>query len=259
MILESTGNMIPENVTNAISVVNALAPAFAIGFAVQRFIEILDSWFDLDKKLSAEWKNAIMSTTALIVGISLASLLKIKVLETLGIEISQNLFWIEWLVSGLIISAGTDGLNSILKFLSYSKEVKKAEVETEENAVISSRGMNRMSVTSFASFVNNGFSNTGDLDADLETSLKDQIRFTWKKQFNEAEWKSTEFKKYTDIPDDPKIVVRDATIAVAESYNRHLTKETRIRLQSQVTLDSSPESVLPNMKTAVLFGSTISV
>ncbi len=259
MILQNIGN-IENAVTLATNLMYLLVPAFAVGFAVQRFIEIIDSWIDLDKKITPEWKKALLMGLALIFGVLLAWRLEMKILLALG----QSVFGdyspaIDYIVSGLIISAGTEGINSILKFLSYSKEVKKAEVETEENAVISSRGLNRMSVTSFASFVNNSFSNTGDLGADLETSLKDQIRFTWKDKFNEDEWKSTEFKNYTDIPDDPKIVVRDATVAVAESYGRHLTKETRIRLQAQVALDSSPESVLPNMKTAVLFGSTISV
>jgi hypothetical protein len=247
-----------EITNDALQVVSSLAPAFAAGFAVQRLLEILDTWIALDRRIGAEWKKAILSALSLLVGFFLAYRLDLRVVAALGdsyfsVNLSTGL---DYFVSGLIISAGTDGLNSILKFLSYSKEVKKAEVETEEETTVSARALGRLPLFStFASIAANSFQTTNDLNADLETSLHDEMKLTWGDKFNESNWKKTPFKAYTDFIDDPKIVVREATVIVAQAFNRSVSKDTRIRLQAQVTLDTTPESILPKMRTAILFGS----
>jgi hypothetical protein len=248
-----------EITNNAIQVVSLLAPAFAAGFAVQRLLEILDSWFDLDTRMDIKWKKALLSSISLVVGIFLAYRLELRVVgalsgSLLGANISAGL---DYLVSGLIISAGTEGLNSILKFLSYSKEVKKAEILTEKETAISTRGLRQLSLFSAISTLdasNNEFQKTGDLSADLESSLRYEIKATWNDKFNEAEWKKTPFSSYTFEAGDGKEVVLDATLVVAQAYNRIISKDARRGLQALVTLETTPEKIAPNMRNAILFG-----
>lgn len=122
----------------------ALAPVFAAGFAVQQLLEILTSYFDLDtKKVFEKYKKPILGSIALIIGFAIAfSTDSLRVLTPLLTQIdpttgkpiapvpSVNRF-LEAFVTGLIISAGTEGLNSILKFLKYSKENKKNEAASK--------------------------------------------------------------------------------------------------------------------------------
>jgi hypothetical protein len=104
----------------------ALGPAFAAGLAVQRLLEILDPFLE---KLLGDNKKAILGVIALLVGIALAAGTGMRVLEPLGISVVGAA---DILVTGLIISAGTEGFNSLLKFLGYAKENKKAEAATKQ-------------------------------------------------------------------------------------------------------------------------------
>ena len=106
-----------------ISLVRALAPAFAAGFALQRFFEIIDPLFG---SLSASIKKMVLNLLALAVGLFLAGVGALRVLEPLGIE---NKAGVDFLVTGLLISGGVEGFNSIMKFLGYKKEEKKEEAK----------------------------------------------------------------------------------------------------------------------------------
>jgi hypothetical protein len=100
--------------------VMALGPAFAAGFAVQQLLELLDPLLDrikVDKKL-------LLGVMALVAGLVLAFGAGLRVLQPLGVA---NADFLDAVVTGLIVSAGTEGFNSILKFLGYTKEQKKAE------------------------------------------------------------------------------------------------------------------------------------
>jgi hypothetical protein len=113
-------------------IVAALAPVFAAGFAVQQLLEILTSFFDLDERPALQkYKKPILGSIALLFGLALSSQLGIGVLHTLkGIDIStSDSFFrgLDVLVTALVISVGTEGVNSILKFLKYSKEDKKRD------------------------------------------------------------------------------------------------------------------------------------
>ena len=114
--------------------VTALAPVFAAGFAVQQFLEILTSILNLDTKPAFQnWKKVILGLVSLVIGFALTfGIDALRVLQPLLIgadgkpTATINPFW-DHIVTAFVISAGTEGVNSILKFLKYSKEDKKTE------------------------------------------------------------------------------------------------------------------------------------
>jgi hypothetical protein len=110
------------------TIVIALGPVFAAGFAIQQLLEILDPLLD---KIKAD-KKLILGLLSLVIGLALAFGAGLRVLEPLGAKTVG--FW-DSVVTGLIISAGTEGINSIMKFLGYSKERQKgAAAEQKKTA-----------------------------------------------------------------------------------------------------------------------------
>jgi hypothetical protein len=114
----------------------ALGPAFAAAFGIQRLLEILDPILD---KVSfvKENKKIILGLTSLILGLILSFGIGLRILDPLGVA---GVGFLDGVVTALIISAGTDGINSVLKFLGYSKEEKKTEAAgkksmAEENTI----------------------------------------------------------------------------------------------------------------------------
>ncbi len=67
-------------------------------------------------------KKLILGIVAFVFGLVLAFGTGLRVLEPLGVANAGT--W-DTVVTGLVISAGTEGINSILKFLGYSKEREK--------------------------------------------------------------------------------------------------------------------------------------
>jgi len=108
--------------------VKALAPAFAAGFAVQRLLEILDSW--IVGKIGTPWlttyKKPILATVSLVVGFAFAFGARLSVLQPLLPAGNTINYWVDGTVTAFVVSAGTEGINSIMKFLGYAKENKKA-------------------------------------------------------------------------------------------------------------------------------------
>ncbi len=104
------------------TLVLALGPAFAAGFALQRLLEILDPLLDKIKLIKGN-KKAVLGLLSLAAGFLLAIGAGLRVLRPLGVA-GADLADIA--VTALIVSAGTEGFNSILKFLGYSKESQKA-------------------------------------------------------------------------------------------------------------------------------------
>jgi len=100
----------------------ALGPAFAAGFAVQQLLEILDPLVD---KIKADKKKLLLGIVSLVIGLALAFGAGLRVLHPLGVANAD--FW-DAIVTALIVSAGTEGFNSIMKFLGYTKEKRKGEV-----------------------------------------------------------------------------------------------------------------------------------
>ena len=105
---------------NITTVVTAMAPAFAAGFAVQQGLQILDSLLNLDNKINANVKRGLAGATSLILGL-LFAWGGIRVLAPLYPN-SPPPLWVDYLVSALVISAGTEGFNSIMKFIGYTKD-----------------------------------------------------------------------------------------------------------------------------------------
>jgi hypothetical protein len=67
-------------------------------------------------------KPAVLGVVSLVIGIGLAFAAKLRVFVPLGGNLDATLnanlaAFVDYFVTGLIISAGTDGFNSILKFL----------------------------------------------------------------------------------------------------------------------------------------------
>lgn len=115
--------------------ITALAPVFAAGLGIQQLGEILSPLVD---KISPNYKKVILGLVSLTLGLVLALVAKLHVLEVLGLPQAQGaeLDFLDSLVTGLIISGGTEGINSILKFLKYKKEESKndAAIKTPDGA-----------------------------------------------------------------------------------------------------------------------------
>jgi len=110
------------------TLVKAFGPAFAAGFALQRLLEILDPFLDRIKK--GEHKRIVLGLTSFAAGLGLAAWPKIRVLTPLVTPESAPEL-LDYLVTALVVSGGTEGFNSIIKFLSYKKEETKEEAKTK--------------------------------------------------------------------------------------------------------------------------------
>jgi|SRR5215831_11022180 len=111
----------------------ALAPAFAAGFALQRLLEILDPVFDpLLAKIKIEnIKKIVLGLISLAAGLTLASWPQMRILTHLVNPEGSISTVLDYVVTALIVSGGTEGFNSILKFLDYQKQESKAAAVTE--------------------------------------------------------------------------------------------------------------------------------
>lgn len=115
------------------NIIQALAPVFAAGFAVQQLLEILTSFFDLDSNNTFQrFKKPVLGAVAFLLGCGLADQLNLGVLNILKGTPTAAVGWTDFLATALIISAGTEGVNSILKFMKYTKEEKKREAAGQD-------------------------------------------------------------------------------------------------------------------------------
>ena len=106
----------------------SLGPVFAAGLAIQQLLELLDSLL-LKKWIADDCKKFWLGLLSLIAGLVLAFCAGLRVLQPLGAIVPE--FW-DKLATGLIISGGTQGINSIMKFLGYAKEEKKADMDQKK-------------------------------------------------------------------------------------------------------------------------------
>jgi hypothetical protein len=124
-----------------VTLTTALGPAFAAGFALQRLLDLLDpvlSWPFPPKDTHGEptragqVKKLVLSIVSLVMGIVIArtcGLHVIQALEGLDAAVPWDVF-----LTGLIISGGTEGVNSIVKFVGYAKDAKKGEAAQQLTA-----------------------------------------------------------------------------------------------------------------------------
>lgn len=111
-----------------------LTALFAAGFAVQQLLELATALLDLDSNPTFQkYKKAILGLLSLTAGLLLAGFVReLRVLSALGVTASGPT---DVCLTGLVLSAGTEGINSILKFAKYSKEDKKTTAASKESSL----------------------------------------------------------------------------------------------------------------------------
>jgi hypothetical protein len=122
----------------------SLGPVFVAGFAIQQFIEILTSILNLDGNASFEkYKKAILGATSLAMAFLLASSIpSMRVLHALDPKTALD-GW-DLAITAFVLSAGTDGINSIVKFMKYSKEDKKASAAVKDPSGTAASALQRI-------------------------------------------------------------------------------------------------------------------
>lgn len=119
-------------------IVAALTAAFAVGFAIQQGVEVVDNivvafWtnFDPTKQRNVRLKKGMDTVISLLLAILAVKFLKVDVLAPFNLQGGT----MSGVVSVLFLSAGTEGFNSILKWISYKKEDAKADAAKQKGAV----------------------------------------------------------------------------------------------------------------------------
>ena len=107
----------------------ALGPVFAAGLVIQQLLELLDwpiSKVCGDNKTA---KSYVMSLAALFGGLAVSWGFGLYIFDILlaGSDTISIPIWLDVLATALIVSGGTEGTNSIVKFLGYTKEKNKGE------------------------------------------------------------------------------------------------------------------------------------
>lgn len=108
--------------------ISALAPIFAAGLGIQQLGEILSPLLD---KISTEYKKFVFGLISLTLGLAVALQFDLHVINLLLLEpcnVTRPFTkFLDSIITGLIISGGTEGVNSILKFMKFKKEESKNE------------------------------------------------------------------------------------------------------------------------------------
>ena len=110
----------------------AVSAALVVAFAIQQIIEILDSIssvvFDTDKQPELVGKKKLLlKLCSLGLGIFAAAAMNIDVLAGVTAIASQ---W-HLPISAVALAGGTEGVNSVLKYLGYAKENKKNDAASK--------------------------------------------------------------------------------------------------------------------------------
>lgn len=101
---------------------NPLAPIFAASVAVQQILEVCS--VVVEKYVGESRKKAALGIIGFVVGIILTRAFGLDVMQYFNLN--SGIPGIDTAVTALVLSAGTEGTNSIVKFLKYLKEDKKA-------------------------------------------------------------------------------------------------------------------------------------
>jgi len=119
---------------NIQTVTIALAPAFGVGVGIQHLNELLDAVFSTLSGNNNNLKKLLMGLSSLIFGFIATVAFKLDIVGALGGVTSTNrvVWFLNVVVTALIISTGTEGINSIVKFLGYAKDQKKATAGSSE-------------------------------------------------------------------------------------------------------------------------------
>jgi uncharacterized protein YacL len=109
--------------------IQALLVPFVAGFIVQRFLEILDP-FTTAKIKDPNTKKMVLGFASLAIGCILSGFVDLRLFHALqplfaGLRVLPHT--VDVFFSGVFISAGTEGFNSLMKFANYKKEASKAD------------------------------------------------------------------------------------------------------------------------------------
>lgn len=234
--------------TTAVDLVTALAPAFAAGMAVQRLIEIADH--PLTKAIGEENKKGGLGLLSLFVGLGLSYGLGLRVLIHLGVADSALVAFLDYFVTGLIVSAGTEGFNSILKFVSYKKDEKKAEAETEK-----SRAEDPLSL--------GGRLRTLEVRLDMpqrkpedvfKEKLQNQVRRLKDDPDIVVDFKNGKLNQHAADDAQAQLVVMLASEDSADAFGKVLNSKGRKTVRSSISRNTSYSAALGVMRTAVSEG-----
>lgn len=108
-----------------------LVVAFVAGFAIQQLLEVVDPITSL-VLTSPAWKKSALGVVSLLLGFWFASAGHIQILAALSANVSSSF---DLFVTSVFISAGTEGFNSLLKFVNYKKEETKASAAAQKSGL----------------------------------------------------------------------------------------------------------------------------
>jgi len=121
---------------HAVDLSQALLVPFAAGFVLQRFLEIADPFTTAFIK-DPNRKKLVLAIASLIMGCAISGWGQVHIFEALGHPFSKTGIGpvLEVLSSGIFISAGTEGFNSVMKFANYKKEASKSDAAAKKSKV----------------------------------------------------------------------------------------------------------------------------
>lgn len=100
-----------------------LAPIFAAGLAIQQILELADKTLNIQDPV---YKKRIFGLLSFVAGLIISFVAKLQLLKGLGLS-DVNIYF-DYILTGIIISGGTEGINSILKLLGYIKDDIKTKL-----------------------------------------------------------------------------------------------------------------------------------
>jgi hypothetical protein len=114
---------------DGMEMVKALTVPLAAGFVVQRVVEILDT-YTTAKIIDVARKKFVIGGISLGLGWMLASVGQIHIFSALQWTMNP---YLDAIASGIFISGGSEGFNTLMKFTNYKKEASKADAAEKLN------------------------------------------------------------------------------------------------------------------------------
>jgi hypothetical protein len=222
----------------------SLAPAVAAGFAVQRLLEIADPLTEMLFK--GVRKKVFLGILSLVVGLGLSWELGLHLLEKLGLSDGKG--WLDILVTGLFISGGTEGFNSVLKFLEYQKDEQKADAAVSAVSMgVASDGLRAMSASLTLSTVEDVY----------KQALQDAVRNFKNDPSINIDFKNGKLNQHVATDDQAQGVVLDATATAADEFDRVLNGTGMKLVRGGISRNTSYGTAVGVMQTAVAKGADL--